>query len=340
MAPYERLLIKIWDTLFDCGVAGLLSPGQIRREGKARADVRRWELQALAQAHLAQQDILAGRKSLDEKGRLIESKRAADLPAVTATPTLPEPNQLLKDLRQEQDYRLLERAINLRETILMAEDEGVSTPDEDVSDKPVDPDWFARWRVNTEEVRDEDMRRLWARILKGEVQTPGRFSLHTLDFMRRLSKDDAALIERVAPLVSGRDLFHGERIDPVLADKQLDVEALMELQDLGVLSGVEGGLSKTPTVNLEITIPYRNRALRVWSRNAKILELPLYGVTKVGTEVMSLGTFDADDEYIRAVGQAILWQGFEVELGQIRPNFEGFEINIVVHQRLASHRTF
>jgi hypothetical protein len=27
-------------------------------------------------------------------------------------------------------------------------------------------------------------------------------------------------------------------------------------------------------------------------------------------------------------------------LATIKPNFEGFEINIVVHQRLASHRTF
>ena len=26
--------------------------------------------------------------------------------------------------------------------------------------------------------------------------------------------------------------------------------------------------------------------------------------------------------------------------GFVKPNFEGFEINIVVHQRLASHQTF
>jgi hypothetical protein len=336
--PGERLLIKIWETVFDRGVGGLLSPWQIRREGKARAEVRRLELQALAQARVDELEILTGRKTLDDEGRLIESKPAPDLPAVTATPfPLADPAQLLKGLRHEQDFRLTERAINLRATIAMAEDEAASTPDEDVSEEPVDPDWFARWRVNAEEVRDDQMRRLWARILAGEVQKPGRFSLHTLDFMRRLSKDDAALIERVAPFISGRDLFHGDRLDPILVKKQLNLETLMELQDLGVLSGIEiggfGGLQKTFTVDPQTAIRYRKKALLVRSHEAKMLRLPLYGVTKVGAEVMSLGKFEADDEYVRAVGQAILYQGFEVSLGEVR-EMTGDQYAIVNAQRL------
>jgi Protein of unknown function (DUF2806) len=252
-------------------------------------------------------------------------------------PHPPDPAQFLDHLQQEQDCRLLERAINLRATIAKAEEEAASTPDEDVSEEPVDPDWFARWRVNAEEVRDDQMRRLWARILADEVQTPGRFSLHTLDFMRRLSKDDGALIEKVAPLVSGRDLFHGERIDPILTKKQLNVETLMELRDLGVLTGVEvggfGGLQKQWAVDPQTTIRYRKKALYVQSREAKTLILPLYGVTKVGAEVMSLGKFEVDDEYVRAVGQAILYQGFEVSLGEVR-EMEGDQYAIVNRQRL------
>jgi hypothetical protein len=78
--PGERLLIKIWQTVFDRGVSGLLSPLQIRREGKARADVRRLELLTLAQAYVDQSDILTGRKTLDDKGRLIDSKPAVEPP--------------------------------------------------------------------------------------------------------------------------------------------------------------------------------------------------------------------------------------------------------------------
>src|SRR5258708_23411090 len=72
--PGERLVIKIWQTVTERGVGGLLSPWQIRRTGKAHADVRRIEIQTLAQAHRDGVDILAGRKTVDESGRLIECK--------------------------------------------------------------------------------------------------------------------------------------------------------------------------------------------------------------------------------------------------------------------------
>ena len=41
--PGEQLVIRIWETMERLGV-GLLSPRQIKREGKARAQVRRDEL--------------------------------------------------------------------------------------------------------------------------------------------------------------------------------------------------------------------------------------------------------------------------------------------------------
>jgi hypothetical protein len=91
----------------------------------------------------------------------------------------------------------------------------------------------------------------------------------------------------------------------------------MELQDLGVISGVEGQLAKTWT-DSQIILRYWNKALIVPSTGGKPLELPIYGVTKVGLQVISLGTFQANDEYILAIGQLILDKGFEVWLGDVR----------------------
>ena len=42
--PGEKLAIKIWETITEKGIGGLLSPWQIKREGRARAEVRRQEL--------------------------------------------------------------------------------------------------------------------------------------------------------------------------------------------------------------------------------------------------------------------------------------------------------
>jgi hypothetical protein len=323
--PGERLAIKIWQTVTERGVGGLLSPWQIRRTGKARADVRRIEIQSLAQAHRDELDILAGRKTLDESGRLIECKpgELASFPAgggpLATLPSKPAP--LLELLQQEQDCRELERAINVRATIAMAEDEASSVADENVSDEPVNPDWFARWRVNAEEVQDDQMRRLWARILAGEAEKPGRFSLHTLDFMRRLSKEDAALIERLAPFVCERELFHNDpKLDDLRNRSGLGLGALMELQDLGVMSGVSGlSLTKSWSIFPEVNVGFTfwNKALLVRSPEVKTLTLPAYAITKVGTQVMSLGKFQANNEFVLAVGQMILEKGFEVSMGDV-----------------------
>jgi hypothetical protein len=231
--PGERLMIKIWGTVTEGGIGGLLSPWQIKRVGKARAEARRDEILLLAQASRDAADITAGRKSRDDKGNLIDSTPADVLPSLSTSL-----HPLLERLRQEQDRRLLERAINITAIIAMAEKEASSVPDVDVSDESVDPDWFTRWRANAEEVREDQMRCLWARILAGEVQRPGKFSLHTLDFMRRVSKEDAELIARLAPFVTAeRDFFYNhDYIDPVLANNQLGLHELMELQNLGVLA--------------------------------------------------------------------------------------------------------
>jgi hypothetical protein len=303
--PGERLLIKIWETVADHGIGGLLNPWQIKRVGRAHMAVRREEIQMLAQAHRDAVEISAGRKMLNESGRVIDRK-PTELPSVPAGTTLPAP-LLLQRLRHEQDRRGLERAINIRETIAMAENEASSIADESVSEKPVDPDWFTRWRANAEEIQDDEMRRLWARILTGEAQKPGRFSLHTLDFMRRLSKQDAAIITKVAPFVSGRDLFcKHQALEDLLASRRLGVAERMELQYLGVMSGVDGLLRKEWSIDREDSLRFRNKALVVCSSNAKTVTLGLNGITTVEA---------ADNDFVLAVGQVILEQGFEVFVG-------------------------
>ena len=48
----EELLIKLWETLTKDGIGSLASPWQIKREGKAHAEVRRVEMLMLAQAEV------------------------------------------------------------------------------------------------------------------------------------------------------------------------------------------------------------------------------------------------------------------------------------------------
>jgi hypothetical protein len=62
---------------------------------------------------------------------------------------------------------------------------------ESVSKEPVSQDWTLQFFSAAQDVCDDDMQRLWARILAGEVSHPGRFSRRTLEFLRTLEKWEA-----------------------------------------------------------------------------------------------------------------------------------------------------
>jgi hypothetical protein len=318
--PGERLLKKIWQTVTERGIGGLLSPWQIRRVGKAQAEVRAHELRLLAQARRDAAEIKAGRKLLDEKGRVVDATTTQP-EEITALPQF-DITRILEQIRFEQTVRELERAQNLLTTITMAEEEAASVHDQEVSDKPVDPDWFTRWRANVEDVGSEEMQRLWARILAGEVKQPGSFSLHTLDFMRRLSKEDAHLIEKMAPFVSQGFIVHPDHFERPFEKIGLAYDTMLELQDLGILSGVEVGLSQvipsTSTDHFFAFLLYGHMALHIRGDiPTMILSLHAYNVTRMGNQVLSLGRFEPNYEYISAVARLIQNRGFRVTLADV-----------------------
>jgi Protein of unknown function (DUF2806) len=70
-------------------------------------------------------------------------------------------------------------------------------PSEQLSDEPVNEDWTSRFFRDCEDISDEQMQQIWARILAGEVARPGRFAPRTLSVTRDLTKQDANLFTKL-----------------------------------------------------------------------------------------------------------------------------------------------
>ena len=65
--------------------------------------------------------------------------------------------------------------------------------DDEVPDSDPNHDWIARFFEYVQDVSDEDVRRIWARILAGEVRCQGGVSLRTLSILRNFSREEAEL---------------------------------------------------------------------------------------------------------------------------------------------------
>lgn len=71
----------------------------------------------------------------------------------------------------------------------------------EVSSQPVDQDWVADFFGHCQDVGNETLQSLWARLLAGEVANPGSFSRRTLYTVKLMSKDDADLFTKLAGFV-------------------------------------------------------------------------------------------------------------------------------------------
>jgi Protein of unknown function (DUF2806) len=153
--------------------AGLLmEPTHIRRKAQAMADAAL--IQAKAEVQIAKVE-LQGKIALQDAAR-----RA-----------------------QERVARLEEKRQQNIETITVQATKELAPPEsqETVSEQPVDEDWVAQFLNHCQDVSNEQMQTVWARILAGEVTQPGSFSLRTLNLVRNMSKEDANLFTRFCSTV-------------------------------------------------------------------------------------------------------------------------------------------
>ncbi len=162
-------------------VAGpMLANWRASKEGQARltsarygAEVRRIEAESRGQA-LA---IIAEAQA--------EARQSLDTTTVSGRGTI---EITAEYITQSIEFQGRKRMANTASVVQSAADE---LGDKDVPDSEPDPDWTARFFDGVQDVSSKDMQMIWARILAGEVETPGRTSLRTLSMLRNMSQIDA-----------------------------------------------------------------------------------------------------------------------------------------------------
>lgn len=60
-----------------------------------------------------------------------------------------------------------------------------------ITEEPVDNDWISRFFTVVEDISGEDMQVLWGKILAGEIESPGSYSLRTLDVFKNMTESEA-----------------------------------------------------------------------------------------------------------------------------------------------------
>lgn len=316
--PYEKLVLKLWETVFDKGLCSILRPGQIRREGFANIQIAQAQTLLLAQAEKQAEDIRNGKLNAKLENGVVSIEHAD-----VAKVPISEPADIYEAVRDDIIERRIKEDINVAKTILKTEAE-LSKSNDDAPQESVDADWLYRWRDYVSKVSSDDVQHMWARILAGEIKSPGRYSYRTMEFIQNLSAHEAKEIEKVIPFIFKEGFIYRGYLTSnpkggMYRDihKWLDWDTLYRMQELGLLHSIHeerASLTLLSEKNNKFFLRGVDKAIIYMMPEDRSCEITNIPVTKLGVELMEIAGGNSNLDYMRLVAERIKHSGGVVHL--------------------------
>lgn len=172
-----------------------------------------------------------------------------------------------------------------------------------IEKEPVDVDWLVRFFNSVESIGNEEMQDLWAKLLAGEIQNSGTFSLRTMDKLCSISPKEAMVFQRL--------LNHTLRTNTKLFLLNDGDSKKMYSYDDVLLMNECGLINSTPLLSTKIQITFAFSFPILWSDNNVIMarakegqitiSLPIYPLTQVGKELAQVVGLDMETQEMEEI---------------------------------------
>jgi hypothetical protein len=189
--------------------------------------------------------------------------------------------------------------------------------------EPIDPqndpteieeDWMGLFAGYSDRASSERLRKLWGRILAGEIRKPGSFALSTLRVISEMDAEIALIFQEVVSLrISASHL---------LKPKVIRNEILRKwtfLEEVGLIQGVDGNLSYTYSGNpREFRTTFTNNyGLRIhFTEKKKSAAVSVVAITRAGRQIAEILPWD-EVAALRAVADRMIDQVGGLELCRV-----------------------
>lgn len=283
--PAASVANKLIETVSK-GLGTLYKPRSIRNQGKAEADAKAYEIVALAKAQATANGITASTESIE-----------ATVNRVLSTELKRQDNI---DFIVEEAYKLL--------------------ADKKVSEEAVDTDWSTRFFNTAQDISDEEMKLLWARVLATEIEHPNRFSLRSIDLLKNLSKKEAEIFMKFAKYVirlNGTFFIWKQPVKSM--QHNLSFDELLLLRELGLIQNSDLVLNLDESTQEVREVFTYGKSIIIYSRFLPVRKktIDIYLLTTIGEQLFSLTDCKADLQYFKEFGKSLKTDNDKVELSTI-----------------------
>lgn len=194
-------------------------------------------------------------------------------------------------------------------TVAKKADEYYSQSSHASVDEPYDFDWFVRFYEAVGNVSNERMQEIWARIMSGEVNHPGSFSLRTIEVLKNLGQKDAELFEKICScVICSGDYVFVPFYESYLDKSGITYSDIMRLDELGLMNS-NGMLVLKVNVTPENNVLFHNKKLLITARTKNdsdfVLDVKQFPLTDVGCELSRIQAISAPDECLTTLANEL-----------------------------------
>ena len=219
------------------------------------------------------------------------------------------------EIQTRLNFQEQKRASNIYRVIEAAID---SLNDRKVDNHEVDHDWAARFFADVQDITTESMQKIWAKILAGEVEKPGRTSLHTLAILKNMTQRDAELFSRASRFVFRDFIFWEKEHEQNIAG----FPSFSEFLKLESYKLIKMSQFIREIVNASGDSKYNARIGNVLYKISATgeetdISIPSYSLTPQGEELYGFTGATLDPAYARALAKFVSGRGFRLEQARI-----------------------
>lgn len=270
-----------------------------------------WRARREAEAKLIESEAEAGSLKLIANAQA-EARRSLIAPDEAGRGML---NIGSDGIQQRIEFQEKKRQANITAVV---RDAAAELGDREVAEHEPNPDWTARFFDCVQDVSSEDMQKLWSKVLSGEVESPGRTSLRTLDVLKNMTHRDAQIFQDVCSYVIGDFVFDSDDMGTNFS--ALQYNNLLILQDTGLINltpGITWRYNFTEE-DYVFTIPHHNFTLRIATNPTSFtLHVNSYPLTIAGNELHKFAKCEPDMDYLKSFSRFPRSEGCELSFSRV-----------------------
>ena len=203
---------------------------------------------------------------------------------------------MLRNLTQE-----INKQQNLEHVIEFAKE--VLEQEKEVSKEPVSQTWLSNFFEAAGHVDEENLQKIWGKLLAGEIKQPNSYSLRTLHVLKNMSTKEAELFQRLAGFIMiSKSIYWMPREAELEQQYQIAYNDILTLQECGLLH-----VESSSVLNVELenkgacSIFNKHLCAQLTNKTDTKLKLqyPAYSLTVVGQSLFQIIHAVPNDDFFK-----------------------------------------